>query len=178
MRTIHLLLVAVFATPVFGIHLTAQDTLGTLVRVWHGPACCATSLTGTLIAATADSIRIQPRGADSLAVPITLSRRSVQRFERRARVGGHAGVGAIVGLLAGGLVGSALGAAAECQQCDGGNFAQPSGVLVGGLVGILGGILIGSSIPSYAWEQADVPRRLGVVPGPRGDIRMQVSFVR
>ena len=178
MRTVQLLLVAVLATPVLGIHLAAQDTLGTLVRVWHGPACCATTLTGTLIAVTADSIRIQPGGAESSAVPITLSRRSVQRFERRERVGAHAGVGAIVGLLAGGLAGGALGTAAECQQCDGGNFARPTGLLVGGLVGILAGILIGSSIPNYAWEHADVPRRLGVMPGSRGDIRMQVSLVR
>ena len=178
MRTVHLLLVAVLATTVIGIRLPAQSAPGTTVRVSHGPACCATTLTGTLIAATADSIRIQPGGAESSAVPITLSRRSVQRFERRERVGAHAGVGAIVGLMTGALAGGAIGTAADCQQCDGGNFARPAGVLVGGLVGILAGIIIGSSIPNYAWEHADVPRRLGLMPRPRGDIPMQVSLVR
>ena len=176
MRTVHLLPVAVLATSVLGIRLPAQGTPGALVRVSHDDACCATPLTGTLVAVTADSIRIQPGGAESSAAPIALSRRSVQRFERGERVGAHAGVGAIVGFLAGALAGGAIGTAAECQHCDGGNFAQPSGLFLGGLVGILSGLLIGSRFPNYAWEQADVPRRLGVIPGPRGDTPMRVSL--
>ena len=176
MRTVHLLPVAVLATSLLGIRLPAQVTPGALVRVSHDDACCATPLTGTLVAVTADSIRIQPGGAESSTLPITLSRRSVQRFERGERVGAHAGVGAIVGFLAGALAGGAIGTAAECQHCDGGNFAQPTGLLLGGLVGILSGILIGSRFPNFVWEQADVPHSLSVMPEPRGDIRMRVSL--
>ncbi len=174
MRTIELLTVAIVMSSI-GSSMQAQGAPGMLVRVSHDAACCESPLVGTVVGVTADSILIRPGDARSSAAPIALSRRSVRGFERGERVGAHAGVGAIVGFLAGGLAGGAIGTAAECQHCDGGNFAQPSGLFLGGLVGILSGILIGSRFPNYAWEQADVPHSLGIMPGPRGDIRMRVS---
>lgn len=176
MWTVYLLPVAVLATSVLGIRLPAQGTPGALVRVSHDASCCATPLTGTLVAVTADSIQLRPGGAESSAALITLSRRSVQRFERGERVGAHAGVGAIVGFLAGALTGGAIGTAAECQHCDGGNFAQPTGLLLGGLVGILSGTLIGSRFPNYGWEQATLPRAVTVAPTPQGGIQMRMAL--
>ena len=178
MRTVHLLPVAILATSVLGNRLPAQGTRGPLVRVSHAAACCATPITGTLIAATPDSIRIRPGGVESSAGPITLSRHSVQRFERGERVGGHAVVGAIVGFLTGALAGGAIGYAADCRNCESGNFAQPAGLLLGGLVGILSGIVIGSRFPNYVWEQAAVPLGVSAIPRSLGDSRFQLSLGR
>lgn len=175
MRTSELLTVAIVLSSI-GSSIQAQSTPGMLVRVSHDAACCENPLVGTIVGATADSILIRPGNARSSAAPIALSRGSVQRFERGERVGAHAGVGAIVGFLAGALAGGAIGTAAECQHCDGGNFAQPSGLLLGGLVGILSGVLIGSHFPNYTWEQATVPRAVVVAPAPQGTIQMRVAL--
>ena len=175
MRTSKLVTVAIVMSSI-GSSIQAQSAPGMLVRVSHDAACCENPLVGTVVGVTADSILIRPGNARSAAAPIALSRGSVQRFERGDRVGTHAGVGAIVGFLAGALAGGAIGTAAECQHCDGGNFAQPTGLLLGGLVGILSGILIGSRFPNYTWEQATVPRAIAVAPTPQGEIQMRVEF--
>ena len=177
MRTEHFLSVAVFAASLLGTRLSGQNVPGTVVRVSHDAACCETPLTGTLLDATADSIRIRPGGTKNSAAPITLSRRSVQRFERGERVGAYAGVGAMAGFLVGSLAGRAIGTASMCHQCDGlGGVAQAEGFVLGGLVGILTGVIIGSHIPHYAWEQADLPQRVGVAPGLQGGMQVQVSL--
>ena len=175
MRSFNLLAVAVLAASSIG-PLAAAQAPGALVRVTHDGPCCQNPLTGTLIAATADSLWIRPRGSAQSAVPVALSRRSVRRLERGELVGARRTVGAVRGLLGGMVVGGAIGTASGCNQCDMGALATIGGAVTGGLVGMLAGIVIGGTIPHYAWQQADVPQRFGVAFGPQRSMQIAASL--
>lgn len=170
MRSMQLLSGAVLATRLATTEAAAQGAPDRLVRVSHDAACCESPLTGTLLDATPDSIHLRPDGPKSSGGVIALSRRSVQRFERRERVGANTLAGTLVGLFFGPLAGYALGTATMCHHCDGnGGLQQLAGLVVGGIVGPIVGATIGASIPHYEWKQGEVPRAVGISPGAQDD---------
>jgi hypothetical protein len=174
MRPVHLLALAVVVTSSIAPRTWAQ---GALVRVSLDGACCRSPLTGTLVAATADSLWIRPEGARSATAPIALARRSVQEFERGDLVGAHRIVGAGVGLFAGALVGAIVGTSSACTHCDGmGGLAVVATAATGGLIGILAGTVIGSQIPHYVWQRDDLPRHVGFAAGPGGAMQVGASL--
>ena len=175
MRSLNLLAVAVLAASSIG-PLAAAQAPGALVRVTHDGPCCQSPLTGTLIAATADSLWIRPRGSAESAAPVALSRQSVRQFERGGVVGARRTFGAGAGLVAGMVVGGAIGVASACSQCDYDALATVGGAVTGGLVGMLAGIVIGGTIPHYVWQQEDAPRRFGVALGPQRSMQIAASL--
>ena len=177
MRPIHLLTIVVVVTSSVATPASAQNPFGGLVRVSHDDACCGNPLTGTLVAATADSLWIRTKGAPSSTAPIALARRSVREFERGELVGAHILAGTGAGLFVGTVVGTLIGAGNQCQHCDGnGGFAVISGALAGGLVGILAGAVIGSQVPHYVWGREEVPRRVGLTVGHSGATQVGASL--
>jgi hypothetical protein len=177
MRPVQLLALTVTVASSVAPRLQAQAVQGALVRVSHDGASGRSRLTGTLVAASADSLWIRPEGARSAAAPVAIARTSVRELERGDLLGAHRLLGAGLGLVSGTLVGTTIGARSGCNHCDGANAVVVIGGAVGGgLIGILTGAVIGSQIPHYKWERDDVPQRVGVTVGSKGAVEVGASL--
>lgn len=166
MRPVELLALTALVASSVAPRIRAQ---GPLVRVSHDGASGRSPLTGTLVAASADSLWVRPDGARGTAAPVAIAQASVREFERGDLLGAHRLVGAGLGLVGGVLTGTTIGARSGCGHCDGANaVAVIMGAVGGGLIGILTGTVIGSRVPHYRWQRGEAPQRLGVGRSPAG----------
>ncbi len=126
--------------------------------------------TGTVVALTADTLKVQLTGS---AEPARLPLDQVTRLEvsrGRERHPGYAGVGALIGLSVGAVGGFAAGE----DDCRGKWVCinRPGGALLGGgIFGAAGAVLglVAGAIPSESWERVHLEgHRVGLVTPPVG----------
>lgn len=136
-------------------------------------------LTGTLVAADADSLRL---GVGDQGSPVAVARRTVAQLEVLYRGHSHAGRGAAIGFGLGALSGAIIGYGSY-RACTGSCTFDPgpgvytlAGALGGGVVGIVVGAAIGTITRGGGWQ----PVSLGpthVTLAPRGGgVELRLAF--